>query len=373
MKKLIFMLALVLLGSFAQATPFTDQLEDLAEANDDLGIRILLRSSYKRRFSIEEWAQIRALLASRPNVGYDLVVAWDRQPSYRGSPLERASLSFNASLEQADQLLSGAKYEEAFRIYQTLARQLKPRKGDVSSENRQLYYSILHQMGRALYSMKRYADAIEVYGWIPPAYFQIRQVMFEKMWAAFRGNRIDYALGTIASQQSAYFSRYLDPESYLIKIYIYKKLCREKDLQETVKQIKQYIVDIQSGKYNFMEWGRKDILRLSMVMLLTEKPTKKYEYISETARLQERRRVEDYLRVKFEQEKPILLGQLQKVLGYSSLAMQGDQKFLEKMEKLPDSKVLRETGFEYWPATDGEEWQDEIGSHVFIGESQCTR
>jgi hypothetical protein len=373
MSKFLISLALILVTSVSSAQSLVERVEDMAEVNDDLGIRILLRQSFKRNMSFTEWNKVRLILAQRPNVGQDLVVAWDRQMAFKGSPAEKASMQLNGIVDRADELLSGMKFDEAFRMYQSVARQIKPKKGDVGVSNQQFYYSLLQQMGRSLYGSKRYAEALEVYGWIPPAYSQIRQVMFEKMWAAFRANRLDMAVGSIASQQSAYFSRYIDPESYLIKIYVFKKLCRAKELNQTVKEVKDFIANIQSGRYTYMEWGKKDVLRLSLVQLITEVPEKKYAYVTEAARQAEKKAIQAYLQQRFEQEKPMILAQLQKILGYSALALQGEQKFLEKVAQLPSSRVLSESGFEYWPASDGEEWQDEIGSHVFIGESQCTK
>ena len=62
---------------------------------------------------------------------------------------------------------------------------------------------------------------------------------------------------------------------------------------------------------------------------------------------------------------------VEKVLGYSAIAVTQEQKLLSQVKSLPESSVLESQGFELWPASTGEEWTDEIGSHVFIGESQC--
>jgi tetratricopeptide (TPR) repeat protein len=357
----------------SQAGKLFDQIQELANANDDLGVRILLRQNFKTTMKYEDWKQIRNFLQTRPNIGFDLMTAWERQNSVRGSFAESASEPVNSAYENGIALMSSLKYDEAFKVFQDIARQIKPKRGNVGPENEQFYYSVLHQMGRALYAQKRYLEAVDVYQWIYPSYLQIRQVMFEKMWAGFRANRIDVVLGSVASQQSMFFSKYLEPESYLVMIYVFKKLCREVEVHNAKTAVKRYIADIQSGKFNYIEWAKKDILRLSLVQLLNEKPYKKYDYISDASRQLEKQRVEEYLKSRFEKEKVFILTQLQKVLGYSTLAVQGDQKFLQKISLVPDSKILNAEGYEYWPVGDGEEWQDEIGSHVYIGGSQCTK
>ena len=74
---------------------------------------------------------------------------------------------------------------------------------------------------------------------------------------------------------------------------------------------------------------------------------------------------------KFLEEKTRIEMQLEKVLGYAAIAVTQEQKLLSQVKSLPESSVLEAQGYELWPAGTGEEWTDEIGSHVFIGESQC--
>jgi hypothetical protein len=216
---------------------------------------------------------------------------------------------------------------------------------------------------------------LEVYAWIPPVYAQTRQIMFEKMWAAFRAGKYDIALGAIASQQSAFFSRYLDPESYLIKIYILKRLCREQELKATIDSIRFYMKELKSGSFTYLDWARGDLTRMSLAKLLENNERNhdliRYDVISEAERREEKKKILAYLQKKFSEEKTRLEMQLEKVLGYAAIAVTQQQKLLSQVKSLPESKVLEAQGYELWPASTGEEWTDEIGSHVFIGESQC--
>ncbi len=365
----------LLAGHSAQAV--VREAKELAAARDDVGLRILLRKNFKRKLTASEWLQIRLILQKRPNIGFDVMRAWDMQVSIKASPYEPEANKVARNLEKADALMFAKKFNEAFILYQRVAKYLKAQSGGrIKRDNQQLYLNVLHQMGRALFAMKKFEQAIEVYTWIPPVYGQIRQVMFEKMWAGFRANKYDVALGSIASQQSDFFSQYLNPESYLLKIYILKRLCRNEEVRTTIASIKEYLMSLKNNQMNYIEWAKNDLFRMSLAKLLTPPPEDKkfsplLQYASEKERDDEKQKIINYLQMKFNQEKPQLIGALEKILGYAALAMSEDQKMLSKVNSLPDSEILESKGFEIWPAHTSEEWTDEIGSHYFIGDSQC--
>lgn len=373
MKKWILIIFLFCVTAEAN---LVSQLKDLETAGDDMGMRVLIRKNFKKKLNITEWSQIRGILSRRPNVGFDVVRAWDNQLTLKGSPLEKDALKVYKALERADNLALNEQFDEAFTVYQQVASYIKKSNGGrITRSLNQLYLNVLHQMGRTLYATKRFNDALEVYSWIPPVYAQTRQIMFEKMWAAFRGGKYDIALGAIASQQSEFFSRYLDPESYLIKIYILKRLCREKELKATVDAIRYYMKELKTGTFTYIDWARGDLTRMSLAKLLAddEKNINKVrvDLVNFSERTEEKKKIQAYLQKKFLEEKTRIELQLEKVLGYSAIAVTQEQKLLSQVKSLPESSVLEAQGYELWPASTGEEWTDEIGSHVFIGESQC--
>lgn len=349
------------------------QVRAFADAQDDLGLRIYLKEKLKTPMSFSDWVAIRRVLAGRPNLGYDLVFAWDRHKNVKN--LDLSVTNIDKALNEADSLALAKKFDEAFAKYQIVARSIKQQgRGKIRLHNRQLYFSVLQSMARALYGGGKYAESLEVYSWIPPYYFQIRQVLFEKMWAAFRASKFDYVIGAIASQQSSYFSPYLDPESYLIKIYSMKKLCRERDILATLNSIQAYLKGLQTGRITYKEWSRRDLI-LSGIDALTEQRTSATDLlkvVSREKRETERARLTDFLIKNFERNRPRMISQLQKVLGYSKLALGNESALLTQVTELEDSQTLSGKGQEWWPATGGEEWLDEIGSHVFIGDSQCS-
>lgn len=362
-------------GGTARSENIIKVIHEMEKKSDDLGIRIIIRKNFKKKLTVKDWFEIRKVLVRRPKVGFDAITAWDRQISLKSSSLEKESDKIFQFLEKADEYALNKDFEKSFDMYQRAAKYFKTsNKGRVPKGNQQLYLNIIHQMARTLYGQKRFNDSLEVYGWISPVYPQIRQVLFEKMWTAFRAGKYDLALGAIASQQSGYFSDYLHPESYLIKIYIFKRLCRKKDLAYTIEAIKNYLASLKSGKFNYIEWAKTDLYYMSLAQLIEtskEASPELTQYVSQKERSDELKKIQESLKERFKAQKEILQAQLERVYGYASLALSNDQDFLKPVSSLPETKVIEKKGYELWPAGDAEEWLDEIGSHVYIGQSEC--
>lgn len=365
----------VFIFSFLVATTafanLESQLAQLELTKDDLGIRILLRENYNSDVSLKTWRNVRALLGRRPSVGFDLVLAWDRHSALKKMD-KRTVLAMN-TLDKADKLMLGKNFEDAFTSYQSVAKFFRVQsQSGIKKSNVQFYYSVLHSMARALFGAGRLNESLDVYSWIPASYYQTQQVLFEKMWAGFKAKRYDVALGAIASQRSAFYSEFLEPEAYLVQIYILKRLCRSEQAQKALESIKKFYKALQSGSLTYQEWSRRD-LYWSSLQILTERNNKKSErldIVSEDKRLSEIVKIEDRLKKQFAVNKPNLVESLRLVIGYSTLAVKNDNT-LGKVNKLEDPVTLRSKGIEWWPADDSEEWLDEIGSHVFVGESLC--
>lgn len=369
MKKLI-LVGLLSLSQFAFGSLQSD-LKNLETAKDDLGIRVLLRENFRKPVTYKDWRFARSVLGRRPGAGFDLVMAWDRHPAIK--KYDKRTVKTIQALEKADQLMLEKKFDEAFKTYQAVAKYFRTQsKRGVKKSNVQFYYSVLHSMARALYGANRLAESLEVYSWIPGSYYQTQQVLFEKMWAGFRAKRYDIALGAVASQRSAFFSEFLEPETYLVQIYTLKRLCRTEQAQKALDSIKKFYKALQSGSLTYKEWARRD-LYWSSLQLLTErksKETERLDIISEDKRLAEIQKIDDRLKKQFAMNRPTLLESLRLVIGYSTLAVRND-KVLGRVNELEDPQTLRAKGIEWWPAEDTEEWLDEIGSHVFVGESLC--
>lgn len=365
---------LIIFSIFLATTSFASlesQLAQLEIAKDDLGIRILLRENYNSNISLKTWRNVRALLGRRPSAGFDLVLAWDRHSALK--KMDKRTVQAIGTLEKADKLMLDKNFEDAFTSYQSVAKFFRVQsQSGIKKSNVQFYYSVLHSMARALFGAGRLNESLDVYSWIPASYYQTQQVLFEKMWAGFKAKRYDVALGAIASQRSAFYSEFLEPEAYLVQIYILKRLCRSEQAQKALESIKKFYKALQSGSLTYQEWSRRD-LYWSSLQILTERNNKKLErldIVSEDKRLSEIVKIEDRLKKQFSVNKPNLVESLRLVIGYSTLAVKNDNT-LGKVNKLEDPITLRSKGIEWWPADDSEEWLDEIGSHVFVGESLC--
>lgn len=364
-------LSLFFLWASVSEANLSKTLSVLERAKDDLAIRIVLRENFKKEIPLAQWRYARGLLGRRPSVGFDLVMAWDRHPSVK--KMDSRTLKTIQALEKADQLMMQKQFEEAFKTYQAVAKYFRTEsKSGIKRSNVQFYYSVLHSMGRALYGANRLNDAIEVYGWIPSSYYQTQQLLFEKMWAGFRAKRYDIALGAIASQRSAFYSEFLEPEAYLVQIYSLKRLCRAEQAQKALESIKKFYKALQSGSLTYKEWARRDLYWSSLQLLTERKPRnlERLDIVGEEKRVEEIQKIDERLKRQFSANKPNLVESLRLVIGYSTLAVRNDNT-IGKVNKLEDPETLRGKGIEWWPAEDSEEWLDEIGSHVFVGESLC--
>ncbi len=369
MKKLIFILVI----GWAQVVlaSFESQLLTLEKSKDDLGIRILLREYFKRPIQYKEWRLARTVLGRRPGAGFDLVMAWDRHPSIKKYDT-RTVKTINA-LEKADQMMISKNFDGAFKLYQNVAKYFRAQsKSGVKKSNIQFYYAVLHSMARALYGANRLQEAIEVYSWIPGSYYQTQQILFEKMWTGFRAKRYDIALGAVASQRSAFFSDYLEPETYLVQIYSLKRLCRTEQAKAALDSLKKFYKALQSGNFTYLDWVRRDLYWSSLQILTTTGTDQiaRTDIVSEDRRQVEIKKISERLLAQYKLNKPNLMESLRLVIGYSTLAIR-NEKMLGQVNTLEDPETLRSKGIEWWPAEDTEEWLDEIGSHVFVGQSLC--
>ena len=349
------------------------QIKIYQQKQDQLGLRVAIKKLSPFKLTLQEWTSVRRIIHQNPHVGFDLVFKWDQLGLKR---LQTGNPNNNISklILEADDLMLSEKFEAAFSSYQRVAKVLKK---DVvkNKDNLFLYYYVIHSMGRALYGAGRYADSFEVLGWLNQEYPRARQVIFEKMWAAFRMGRLDLTLGMIASQKSSYFSSYVNPETYLIQIYSLKRLCRDDELKAVRKQIENFKKELAQEKstFTYKEWAKSDLETLSLLNLAEQKIEKDTEDDAlYSLKVTEQKKLIEVLQNKFILEKSNIDKQLEKVLAYSYLAL-SSSAFQTKRTDIRSRNELIKNGEEFWPAEDQEDWVDEIGSHIYIGDSQCKK
>lgn len=357
-------------GSSAQK--FMTDIQELIEQKDDLGVRAYIIKNRGYRLQFEDWLYVRDLLNTRPQVGYDLIYHWDKFTPQSEKKVFAQKIKMDKALSKADQLMSDKKFDEAFQLYQVLAKAIKKHFDFDPKQNGLIYYTVLHSMARALYGAGRFEEATAVYQWIRPFYPKYRVVLFEQMWAAFRADKVDVALGAISSQKAHFFSEFLEPEVYLLEIYLYKKLCRQKDLAYVVESIQKFKNHLESGKYSYKEWAASEI-ETRALLHLSEMDATPFEHPSVS--LQQRNAMKEKiiknLEARFDREKVRILEQLRIVEAHSGVAVNLGSKGLKPAGKLPTREAWFKKGFEIWPVEDTEYWIDEIGNRRFLGESQC--
>jgi hypothetical protein len=341
------------------------QARKLAQSKDHLGFRIFIRKAYSMPLRYIEWYDIKNLVtAFGSKSGFDLIPFWNARNSGGKSETDFA-------LDRADAAMLAGRYQEAFTEAQQAAQKVKAIARTRYDSKWQLPY-IYHTMARALYGARRFEESLTVYQWLSPNYPFFRQVLFEKMWAAFKAGRVDLALGAVASQRSTYFSRFLSPESYLIQTYLYKKLCRDQDLQEVITEMKAYEDALQKG--DVKDWVGSDANTLTLWQLsqIKSKPTDDVKLITVAERQKEQEEIQAALNQAYQRQKVKILKDLKTALAYAHLAKVTDTKdVLKPVRALTGRDELLKQDLEVWPADNAEEWTDELGKHVLIGESQC--
>ena len=381
---LAFMVALVVSGQAHAATPPQQEQRPLdnisqarwfIESRDYLGFRVFIKKTYWKKITYGEWWYLKNLVnANAANAGFDLVHVWNvRNPSGKSN--------LDKTLEYADSLMLNRRFNEAFTEYQKMADHLKKLKAHLRGQRGRvfqeryndadsLYSFVLHCMARALYGAGRYDEALVVYSWLQPTYPRFRQVLFEKMWAAFRAGRVEASLGAIASQRSGYFSTFLSPETYLIQTYIYRRLCRTDDMDQVMKEMKAYEAVLR--KDDPADWAKGDLETLVLWNLLSSKPIVQVPLVTQAERDKEKQDIRVALDRVYKAVRGKILSDLKTAMAYSHLAGVTDTTAaLKPVEKLTSRDALSKLELETWPADSSEEWADEVGRHYFLGDSLC--
>lgn len=348
-----------------------EHFNDNAKLFDPLSLRIAVKKMAKNPLPYKTWYEIRRYLMFNPQVGYDMIYKWERIRPQDPKVTEK-EININESFEKADQLSLNEKFNDAFKIYQSIALFLKGEIKKGKSDNLFLYSVALQSMGRTLFGARRFNEALEVYNWIPKNFPRFKQILFEKMWTGFRAGRIDVALGAIASQESSYFSNYQEPETYLLKVYIFKKLCRDEDLKDlrmTLNSIKSRI-EKKDPKF-YREWAKSDIEIMSLSNLVTFKSSSNLSPdISSEDRENEKNAIRSILKKRYEIDLLRYKRDLEAAIAYSNIALGTKDFNFVKHEEINHEELMAK-GDEVWAVNDAEDWVDEIGGHLFIGDSLC--
>ncbi len=358
--------------SGSSAVSFRDaELLNRAARRDDLGARIRFRQLAAGKLDASGWEWLRVQAESHPEWGEDLLaMSLERAAASLGAGKDALDgQSVQQQLEKADSAMLSKKFQEAADVYRSVLA------GQYGKDSKRVGAQYLRlALVRALYGAKKFDEARAESIKIPPSFSRFRHVLFERMWSAFRAGRADVALGDIAAQRSAYFGPYLEPEAYLVLVYLLKRLCRDEEAQEVIKQMEVLQSELESGKFGMAQWARLEV-GTRMYLELLEKPDPAgLDKQMVDIRNRERKWVSKLLEGSFVKKRKQWMEELPQVISYSRLAvnpLMGGA--LQPIEKFPNREKMLERGYEIWPVSDGEQWLDELGNQRFMGDSRCAK
>ncbi|MFL5815406.1 MAG: hypothetical protein ACJ763_17655 [Bdellovibrionia bacterium] len=372
----------------AQERASVGYLATYIKNKDYLAARIMVSRLQAQLKSPSELQRVYWILLSHPDIGEDMISSWQRTMD-QAAAAQKKSSSPMASMEKylnwADSLMYAGQSAAAVDGYQKAAQWLRTRRDQekakanpsqlVISGLDQIYPYVLHSLARALYADRRYREALEVYSWMKPGYARFHRVLFEKMWTAYYAQRADLALGAISSQHSAYFSDYVDPETYLVQLYLFKRLCRQSETDKILAEVKAFKKKITDGIFTYEDFAKSEVFTQRILRVSEQSADKGDAVVSAAERRAERDRIKTNLSNSFNFSKKSLLENLSLVEAYSTMATTpGMELGFEPMRKTTDRDELIRRNLEVWPIeANGEEWADEVGSHFYLGESQCKK
>ncbi len=354
----LILLLVIFSSSVGRAIDFSS-LESHLKNFELMSAREEIKKISQEKLNIKDWQQVRSLLHSHPSVGWDILLFWDTM-----APLSESKI--DSLIKSADQQsLEGHFLEAAFK-YQSVIKKIQSKKNWVQGPNYQLYLTLMHSLGRALYGARLFNEAFMVYRKIPSNYIYYKQVQFEIMWTTFRSQKYELTLGSLATQSSGFFSTFLEPEAYIVQYYVYRKICRQDESNLIVKNINDYFDKLKKNEISLDLWLKKDVETLLYNQILSlaknNQQEKNNEYIS-LQNTMELRRKADLKR---------LLDQMELVSAHVNLVQVKKTNELRSNKKLLiANEYIKRKDLETWDVDDNEVWSDELGRHVFKGKNLC--
>ncbi len=317
--------------------------------------RELVRQMAKSKLSLLQWFAVRDLMHQYPQIGLDFLLNFDRISPL---PLNKVDLY----LKKSDELMLAGKFKEAATGYQLILKLIMKNKNFNNGRNKQLYWTVVHSLGRSFYALKQYDEAFILLRTIPSSYPFYKQVQFELMWNNYRNERLEYALGAIATMSSGHFSKMLDPEVYLLQYYIYRRMCRNEETDLIKSKVRLYNDAIGKSLLPMTSWIKKDIETLVYKQVLLSGDIKSQEATKLRLNLASRM-ASDVKRLKKEFE--LVAAHLE--------VDSGKNKNLKPVDNLLSVDQLLSSKNEKWTVEDNEIWSDELGKQVFIQRELCSK
>lgn len=306
-----------------------------------------------RKLTPKEWLQIRDIIHRYPQIGFDVLMKYDLKSTIKVSKIDNA-------IKLADKLMSQKKFYQAAYGYQEILKYIVKYKKENSERNTQLYWSLIHSLGRAFYGLKQYDEAYRLYTSIPISYPFYKQVQFELMWNNYQNGKLEYALGSIANMTSGNFSKILEPEVYLVQYYINKRMCRNQEAELIKKRVIGTQKVIDGVEVSLGSWIKKDIDTLVYRQILLSGDLKNEETVNLKETL-EKLKLRDFERL--QKEFALVVAHLELDSGNNkNLTNYKNDKKIEE--------IIQSSG-DKWRADEEEKWIDEVGNYVSIQKDLC--
>jgi hypothetical protein len=375
---------------------FQDVTSSFVESKDWLGLRVYIKKKLrgKNKLTPKSWRTLYETILRNPQIGYDFAYNIGSL-----NPNEDTDV-VSKTLDLAEELLLAGNAQEALNNYQRVAKSIRSRinplkaklladersreKGLKSQQIRaiekeirileEVYPFALHGMARSLYTLRSFQESYKVYSWIPLFYPRLQQTFFERTWSAFMSGDIANALGSIASQRSGFFGRLINTESFILEVYIYRRLCRYDSVRSVLDEMKSIQDGFRNKSITWYEWAQRDTYSLALRNLTDKKQESSAspEHVTAQEKEAERQRLTRILSNRFEREKAAYLKSLDLAISYSTLAMiNQDSKLLKPVKNLGTRIDYLNSQKEIWPAEKGETWIDEMGRQIYGGDSLC--
>lgn len=359
--KVLFLTLLYLLNSSwdvnAKVLDFSSEIGKLESSLKEFKLieaREILVEIQTSELTSEQWFIARDLIHKYPQIGLDALLNFDKSSNSRLTKVDKA-------IELADKNMLSKNFSEAAKGYELVLRFITKDQKFKNGRNYQLYWSLVHSLARSLYALKQYNDAFLVYRSIPSSYPFYKQVQFELMWNNYMNERLEYSLGSIATMASGHFSNMLEPEVYLLQYYMYRRMCRDKEVDLIKTKVKYFNEHFTKYKIPFKDWIKKDIETLVYKQILDSGDPKNIEVVKLRTTLNKRLTIDSK--------------RLQKEFALVAAHLDVDSGKNKKLKPVNnfDLEQLMSSSFEKWAVDDNEIWSDELGKQVFIQKDLCAK
>lgn len=148
----------------------------------------------------------------------------------------------------------GLSYAEQNRVKRSanVFRDLASLQKGITSTNR---VAALMGLARVLYQGKRFEDSIRVYRSIPKDTIYFHSALMENSWNYLRSGKFRSALGNFQTLHSVFYKDYYQPESFVLRAYVYLYICKYYEMEKVLDFFKAVYVPVLKDVNRSLKWG----------------------------------------------------------------------------------------------------------------------